>query len=109
MRESQFVSVRRRFTKGGTEVAVEGELDGEVAPRLRRVLAAAIVAGERISIDLGRVTFVDSSGLRAIVDARRAAAEFDVELVVVAAAPEVSRLLHLVGLDDLLEPMSSTA
>lgn len=109
MRESQFVRVRRRFTGGGTHVTVEGELDGESAPELRRVLAAAVVAGGCITVDLGPVTFVDSSGIRALVDAKRTADHFGVGLVVSAVAPGVSRLLQAAELDHLVEEMSSTA
>lgn len=109
MGKSQFVSVRRRFTSGGTDVDVVGELDAEAAPELRRVLAAAIVTGGRIAVDLERVTFIDSSGLRALVDAQRTADEFGVDLAVVAATPAVARLLGLTDLDHLADDLSDTA
>jgi len=58
----------------GTSVALrlEGELDIATAPRLRSMLAEEQGAGaELIVVDLERVTFMDSSGLHALIDGHR--------------------------------------
>jgi anti-sigma B factor antagonist len=56
---------------GGWLLAVSGELDLATAPDLRERLAALVDAGTTsIVVDLRDVTFMDSIGLAAIVQAR---------------------------------------
>ena len=56
---------------GGRLLAVSGELDLATAPDLRERLAALVDAGTTsIVVDLRDVTFMDSIGLAAIVQAR---------------------------------------
>lgn len=58
-----------------TEVAaLDGDLDLEHAPALRRTLRELLGRGSRtVVVDLRRVSFLDSSGLAALIDAHRAA------------------------------------
>ncbi|MGW1935026.1 STAS domain-containing protein [Streptomyces sp. NPDC001919] len=59
-------------TPDGT-VAVGGEIDSAGAPRLYRILRAALDRHpEGIRLDLGDVTFCDCAGLRAFLTARAA-------------------------------------
>ena len=57
-----------------------------------------IAAGEaeRVVLDLRAVTFIDSAGIRLVLEAMRALREF----AVVPGGPEVSRVFRLVGLDE---------
>lgn len=86
----------------GVCVAVAGEVDIETAPRMRTVLLDVVAAGQPVVVDLGAVTFMDSSGLAALIVAQRAAtaAEATIELEHVPAA--VRRLLSLTGMDTFL-------
>jgi anti-sigma B factor antagonist len=52
-------------------VAAAGEIDIASADELREVLAGAVISGAaEIWLDLSNVSFMDSTGVRAIVDAR---------------------------------------
>lgn len=54
--------------------ALEGDLDLERAPELRRALGELVErSAQTVVVDLRRVSFLDSSGLGALIDARRAA------------------------------------
>lgn len=55
-----------------------------------------------LEIDLSQLTFVDSSGLRTIVEARDRAASNDVELRLVPGIPAVQRVFQITGLDEVL-------
>ncbi|KQX68628.1 MULTISPECIES: STAS domain-containing protein [unclassified Streptomyces] len=63
-------------------------------------------AGDRCAprtvIDFEHVTFMDCSGISFLVHAHRAAQEHDGWIRLANIAPPVQRLLHLVGLADLL-------
>lgn len=100
MHDARYASVSRSFTDVGTRVTVSGELDAGLSAEFRRVLAAALVAGGTIEVDLGDVTFVDSFGLSALVDARDQAAAYGVGLRVCRTNPAVQRLLRVTDLAD---------
>ena len=81
-------------------IRVAGELDGATAPLLAEVLEQC--NGTPACVDLGAVTFLDSSGVAVIVDAHKRAAESATDFRVTNAAPNVRRVFTITGLDDLL-------
>jgi anti-anti-sigma factor len=52
-------------------ITVDGELDLATAPELRAALEGIEGNGHRTTIDLADCTFIDSTGIRVIVDAGR--------------------------------------
>lgn len=83
----------------GRRIAVRGDLDLATVPELRNELEAALEAGGAIVVALDECTFLDSSALKAISDASRAADEAGVELAIVRPSPQVARVLEMSGLD----------
>ncbi len=83
---------------------VEGELDASTAPVLDEALrrAAAEGATERIVLDFGKLTFVDSAGLSVLVSAHKRLQRDEAELVVSAPSAAVRRLFDIAGLDRVL-------
>ena len=82
-----------------TGLAASGEIDAHTAPSL----AAAIdAAGPDVDLDLSGVEFVDSSGLRVLIDARQRLAEAGGGLTIVALSEPVRRLLEISGVSDYL-------
>jgi anti-sigma B factor antagonist len=84
-------------------VEVEGEIDMASAPRLREALFAAI-EGDACSVvaDFSAVNFIDSSGLHVVIDAHNKAIEAGSKLILRSPAPNVARVIELVGLDEFL-------
>jgi anti-sigma B factor antagonist len=86
-------------------VVVEGEHDIYTAPTLRERLDEALGRGGGIVVDLTAATFVDSSVLGALLDARRRAIEAGQGYVVCvgdAVEPGVQRILDITGLVPVL-------
>lgn len=83
---------------GAAMVVIEGELDLASAPQLVDAIAALPEVGEPVVLDLGSVTFVDSSGVRALLDADRIAIEKGRKLAIFRPGVAVTRLLDLVDL-----------
>ena len=79
-------------------IRVTGELDLSTADALRRLLEHALRSGRPVLIDLRDVTFIDVSGLHAVLDP--AVRSRDSGCVVTAlASPAVLRLLRLLAID----------
>jgi anti-anti-sigma factor len=89
-------------------VTVAGELDRESAHHL---LDALVVLSTRSSrswrLDAGDVTFCDAGGLRALTRAHALAAAHGRELQLVRSSGPVTRLVELVGRDQVFPPAAA--
>jgi anti-sigma B factor antagonist len=78
---------------------VAGELDLAVADDLRQAGLSCLESDDPgLRIDRGRVTFIDSTGLGALVNLRTVANEQGKTLHLVNVPAEVNRMLQLTGL-----------
>lgn len=90
---------------GTTVVRAEGELDLVGAPRLLQALPAD--GSSPVVLDLSRVTFMDSSGLRSLLEARQACSEAGRGFAIARPSDAVARVLELVDLTgefEVVEP-----
>jgi anti-sigma B factor antagonist len=89
---------------GRAAVAVMGEVDASKAGRLRlAILSAASKDGARLEVDLAGVTFMDSSGVRAMADASLALDPSRGGLVLCNVPRHVQRILEIVDFGSFLE------
>jgi anti-sigma B factor antagonist len=84
-------------------VAVAGEVDMQTAPDLRTAIETASSRALEIWVDVSDTTFMDSSGLHALVQSRAHVAEAGRRLVLICPQGPVLRVLTLTGLDQLFE------
>jgi anti-sigma B factor antagonist len=91
-------NVTRRREGGMVVVVPEGEIDLVTAKDVRSQMRAAREEGQSLVLDLRSVTFMDSSGLRLVVEAQRDAEAHGSEWTLVRGPQHVDRLLTLVGL-----------
>jgi anti-sigma B factor antagonist len=87
----------------GPTIMLSGEIDLQVAPTLREAGDAAIAhaAGNPVHIDLSGVTFLDSTGIGALVAISNAAHDKDVPLRLRSVPEKITKLLSITGLDDV--------
>ena len=79
-------------------LALRGELDVATVPRLADPLREAIAAGKTaVVIDLGELTFLDSTGLMVLLNALRRVVRQGGNLVIVCTNPTVLRLFDITG------------
>ena len=97
--ESPFsVRVELRGTVSG--VAVSGELDLAGVDALSDALDEAVEhASEILVVDLNETTFIDSTGLHALIRCERRATAAGLGVVVIGACPQVRRVFEIAGLD----------
>jgi anti-anti-sigma factor len=75
-----------------------GELDASTCPPVRTQLTPRIQPNGRLKVDLAGVTFIDSSGLRVLIDAHREAEARDGRLILSNPSRVVLRLFEISGL-----------
>ena len=84
-----------------TVLVLRGEIDLASAPRLQLALANTFAADpSRIVVDLAGVEFIDSTGLKCLIEARERAADRS-SLVLRHVPAQPRRLLELTGLADV--------
>ncbi|MEV6350762.1 STAS domain-containing protein [Actinoplanes sp. NPDC051851] len=96
-------------TAGRVTVTVSGECDLSVRERLTAVLLDAVNRGPRVFVDVAAVSFLDSSGVHALVTAHHAAQGRGGRLFVTNAAGAVATVLELTGLDALFQAPAEAA
>ncbi len=87
----------------GVVLVVEGELDMSTAPILREALIDVTedLEGD-LMLDIGLLTFIDSSGLALFVAEHNKLQSFGHALVICAATPRATRLFEIAGLHKVL-------
>ncbi len=104
--QGSFATVRtgelalERNDAGLVVLTISGEHDLSTAPNLRRRLDTLLDAGTATIVDLSPATFIDSSILGVILDARRRAADAEIGFAIVHTngADAVDRVLEVTGL-----------
>jgi anti-anti-sigma factor len=94
---------------GTTVVVVTGNVDLLASDHLRRALATAVRRSADVTVDSPGVTFIDSSGLSALLDAHRRAHDAGRAMTLRHPTAMLRRLLEVTRLDTLLvlEPAES--
>ena len=89
---------------GLAHVVLTGELDLSTIDRLEKELARVEGTGPAtVALDLTRLTFLDSSGLRVIVSADQRARRENRRFVVVRGPDTVQRVFSITRLDEQLD------
>jgi anti-anti-sigma factor len=88
---------------GPIRIVLAGELDGEEVPRLYEAVAGVPIAGDArdLRVEAAELTFLDSSGIRALLVFRERAAESGARVVLGPVTRNVYRVLEIAGLVDL--------
>jgi anti-sigma B factor antagonist len=93
-----------------TEVLASGRLNMVSAPKLRTFVADVVASGSnRIVVNLQETTFMDSSGLGALIGCLKAARQAGGDLRIAAVQPQVKMVLELTSMDRVLTSYPSAA
>jgi anti-sigma B factor antagonist len=82
-------------------VSCTGELDMATGPRLREAIDA--ISDADLIVDLGGLSFIDSTGISILLGTLRRFEEADKRLVVSCPPGAPRRVFELTGLEDVLE------
>ena len=87
---------------GVTEVSIHGELDLGAEAELIARLTDLAALGNPLVIDMGAVSFLDSTGTRVLLLAQRACEDAGTKITLRAVPPAIRRTLEVAELDTIL-------
>jgi anti-anti-sigma factor len=88
---------------GRTVVRVTGDLDLETAPQMLAAIEPTLDTGTgALVVDLSRLTFIDSSGLSALIRINQRMSAAGRELSIIAPGPPAAKTFEITGLDQVL-------
>ncbi|HYO41127.1 MAG TPA: STAS domain-containing protein [Nocardioidaceae bacterium] len=89
----------------GAVLTLDGRLNMVSAPQLKTAVTNAVAEGRsQVVVDLSAVTFLDSSGLGALIAGLKAARQASGDLRMTGANEQVRTVLRLTNLDRVLRP-----
>jgi anti-anti-sigma factor len=95
--------IEARYDHTEAAIILDGEFDMAGVARFWGYLSAVLTPHPlSIAVDVRGLTFIDSSGLMALVRARDAATEAEVSFRVCGPTPPLRRIVALCGIEDLL-------
>ena len=80
-----------------TRVELEGSIDGKTAPQIREELSAAVQQVRKLIIDMSRVDYLSSAGLRLLLLLYREVTSRKGQLVLVGVSPEIRTVMSHTG------------
>ena len=110
MRRVTLLQIEAHDHDGLAHVVLTGELDLSTIDKVEQELARVEGEGPSVvALDLSRLTFLDSSGLRIIVSADQRARRENRRFVVVRGPETVQRVFAITRLDEQLELVDDVA
>ena len=98
------LTITSALVDGIRVITVRGEIDHYTGDPLRQALSLAEgTAVPRTVVDLGGVTFMDSSGINILINALHAVLDADGWLRLAGPTEAVLRTLQLVGVDQVID------
>jgi anti-sigma B factor antagonist len=89
---------------GSTTLVVDGEIDMTTGDRFRHALVLALAEPglEQLTVDVGRLQFIDSHGVSALIWAAQLAEDRGIGFAVTNAAGQTRTILEVLGVYELL-------
>jgi anti-anti-sigma factor len=96
------LTVHTRTATSGPVIELTGDLDHHSAPQARNALERLdLHAGQQLIMDLGGLTFCDSSGITVLIAARNHALRMNADIALAAVPDRVRRIFRIVGLEQV--------
>jgi anti-sigma B factor antagonist len=96
------IEVKQETRSGWLVVGVKGRADAEAADELEAALRSAVDAHPKVAADFGALDYISSAGLRAVLQAARAAQTRSVEFAVCGMSAPVQKVFQMSGMHHVL-------
>ncbi|MFG3166007.1 STAS domain-containing protein [Streptomyces sp. NPDC048200] len=99
---TQHLTLYTRTTPEGAVIELAGELDFHTADQVRaQLIGLDLPPGGQLVLDLGGITFCDSTGITVLIAARNHALATGAGIALAAVPDLVGRIFRMVGLDEV--------
>ena len=88
-----------RDINGTAVVALTGDVDLQSSPTVRQQLLECLEKHKRLVVDLGAVSYIDSSGVASLVEAFQVSRKKAAYFALASVSPAAMRVLSLARLD----------
>ena len=96
------IELKTETRAGWCVVAIRGRADAESADELENALSAAVEQHPKVAADFAGVDYISSAGLRAVLQAARAAQTRNTEFAVCQLRGPVKRVFEVSGMQHVL-------
>ena len=96
------IQLSEATTAGWCVVTVRGRADADSADELEAALRTALNNNAKVAADLSGLDYVSSAGLRALIQAARAAQAKGVDLAICSPTASVKKVFDMSGLHQIL-------
>jgi anti-sigma B factor antagonist len=91
------VNLKTVSKPGFTRVELEGSIDGKTAPQIREELSSALQQVQKLIIDMSRVDYLSSAGLRLLLLLYREISSRNGKIVLLQVPPEIRTVMEHTG------------
>ncbi len=100
----QMFEVSKESGSGYVLVSVVGEVDVATAPQLRGLLQEAVAEGSpTVAVDLTGVTFIDSTALGVLIEAKKLCDGEGGTMRIAVSEPRILKIFEITGLTELFD------
>ncbi|WP_017603975.1 STAS domain-containing protein [Nocardiopsis alkaliphila] len=105
------LTISSTLHESGRVLTLDGEIDMATEARFQEAVTEALTTQPhgRVVLDCTDLRFIDSSGLRVLIRAHKAAKEQQALLVIAAASPRVLQTLRITSLDTRIPVFDSVS
>ena len=96
------IQLSQEVRSGWCVVAVAGRADSAAADELESALRSAVEQHPKVAADFSAVVYISSAGLRAVLQAARAAQERQVEFAVCQLSAPARKVFDMSGMHHIL-------
>ena len=91
------MEVQQEFFKNWQVIKVIGEIDSKTVTALREFIDKELVKDKAIALDLTKVPFMSSAGLRTLLTLQRKTSTTKVDLALIGVAAEIQDTMKVTG------------
>jgi anti-sigma B factor antagonist len=96
------MQVTQETRSGWHVLAVRGRADSNTADELEETLRDAVEKHSKVAVDMAALDYISSAGLRAVIQAARAAQGRSAEFTVCALSASVKKVFDMSGMQHIM-------
>ena len=96
------MTINKTQENGKLTIALEGRLDTSTSPKFQEALIPAIGESKEIRIDLTKLAYVSSAGLRVLLMGQKEAKAKSASMTLFNVSEEVMEVFDITGFSDIL-------